>query len=61
MFWWVLGVFGMVFNIDIVGIMLIMVLVYVLGIKGFFLEFWGGIVLILVMFMIFMGKWNCWV
>lgn len=58
-FWWILGVFGMVFNIDLVGIMLLIFLVYILGIKGFFIEIRGGVVLIMVFLMIFMGKWNC--
>jgi len=56
--WWVLGASGMASNTDIAGTMLISALVYALGTKGFFLELRGGVVLILAMFMIFMGKWN---
>jgi len=57
--WWVLGASGMASNTDIAGTMLITSLIYALGTKGFFIEIRGGIVLIMAMFMIFMGKWGC--
>ena len=56
--WWALGASGMASNTDIAGTMLITALVYALGTKGFFLEIRGGIVLVMVFFMIFMGKWT---
>ena len=56
--WWALGASGMASNTDIAGTMLIVALIYALGVKGFFIEIRGGIVLVMAFFMIFMGKWN---
>jgi len=56
--WWALGASGMASNMDIAGTMVIAALVYSLGVKGFFIEIRGGIVLIMAFFMIFMGKWT---
>ncbi len=56
--WWALGASGMASNTDIAGTMVIVALIYALGIKGFFIEIRGGIVLVMAFFMIFMGKWN---
>lgn len=56
--WWALGASGMASNTDIAGTMIITALIYALGIKGFFIEIRGGIVLIMAFFMIFMGKWT---
>jgi len=56
--WWALGASGMASNTDIAGTMIITGLIYALGIKGFFIEIRGGIVLIMAFFMIFMGKWT---
>ncbi|MGK7874160.1 MAG: sodium:solute symporter [Xenococcaceae cyanobacterium] len=56
--WWVLGASGMASNTDIAGTMLITALIYALGTKAFFIEIRGGIVLVMVFFMIFMGKWT---
>ncbi|NBO39487.1 sodium:solute symporter, partial [bacterium] len=56
--WWALGASGMASNTDIAGTMVIAALVYSLGVKGFFIEIRGGIVLIMAFFMIFMGKWT---
>jgi len=56
--WWALGASGMASNVDLSGTMIIAGLLYALGTKGFFIEFRGGIVLIMAFFMIFMGKWN---
>ncbi|MFM9023851.1 MAG: hypothetical protein ACKON7_00670, partial [Planctomycetaceae bacterium] len=55
--WWALGASGMSSNTDIAGTMVITALIYSLGVKGFFIEIRGGIVLIMAFFMIFMGKW----
>jgi SSS family solute:Na+ symporter len=56
--WWALGASGMASNTDIAGTMVIVALIYALGVKGFFIEIRGGIVLVMAFFMIFMGKWN---
>ncbi|MGE5621309.1 MAG: sodium:solute symporter family transporter [archaeon] len=56
--WWALGASGMASNVDLSGTMIIVGLLYALGTKGFFIEFRGGIVLIMAFFMVFMGKWN---
>ena len=56
--WWVLGASGMASNTDLAGTMIITALVYTLGTKGLFIEIRGGVVLIMAMLMIFMGKWN---
>jgi solute:Na+ symporter, SSS family len=56
--WWMLGVSGMASNVDITGTMINTALVYMLGVSGMLVEIRGGVVLILAIFMIFMGKWN---
>lgn len=56
--WWALGASGMASNTDIAGTMIITALIYAIGIKGFFVEIRGGIVLIMAFFMVFMGKWT---
>lgn len=56
--WWVLGSSGMASNLDISGTMIIVALVYALGVRGLFIEFRGGVTLIMAFLMIFMGKWN---
>lgn len=56
--WWALGASGMASNTDIAGTMVITAMIYVMGIKGFFVEIRGGIVLVMAFFMIFMGKWT---
>ena len=56
--WWALGASGMSSNTDIAGTMVITALIYSLGVKGFFIEIRGGVVLIMAFFMIFMGKWT---
>ncbi|MDJ0592637.1 MAG: hypothetical protein QNJ72_22050 [Pleurocapsa sp. MO_226.B13] len=56
--WWVLGASGMASNTDLAGTMLIVALIYAVGAKGFFIEIRGGVVLIMAIMMIFMGKWN---
>ncbi|MDB2447230.1 sodium:solute symporter [bacterium] len=56
--WWALGASGMASNTDIAGTMVITAMIYVMGLKGFFVEVRGGIVLVMAFFMIFMGKWT---
>jgi SSS family solute:Na+ symporter len=55
--WWALGASGMASNVDISGTMGLVALVFAMGTAGFFVEIRGGIVLVMVFFMIFMGKW----
>ena len=56
--WWVLGASGMASNTDLAGTMIISTLIYAVGAKGFLIEIRGGVVLIMAILMIFMGKWN---
>ena len=56
--WWALGASGMSSNFDVSGTMIIVAMIYALGLKGFYIELRGGIVLIMAFLMIFMGKWN---
>jgi Na+/proline symporter len=56
--WWALGASGMASNVDISGTALAVGLVYALGMSGFFIEIRGGIVLVMAIFLAFMGKWN---
>lgn len=56
--WWALGASGMSSNFDVSGTMIIVAMIYALGLKGFFIELRGGIVLVMAFLMIFMGKWN---
>ena len=56
--WWVLGASGMASNTDLAGTMVIAALIYALGAQGFFIEIRGGVVLIMAILMVFMGKWN---
>ena len=39
--WWALGASGMASNTDIAGTMVITAMIYVMGIKGFFVEIRG--------------------
>lgn len=56
--WWALGASGMSSNLDVAGTMTIVTLLYLLGLHGFFVEFRGGVVLPLAVFLAFMGKWH---
>jgi len=56
--WWALASSGMSSNLDISGTMIIAALIYALGVKGFYIEFRGGVTLIMAFLMIYMGKWN---
>lgn len=56
--WWVLGASGMASNLDVSGTMIIVALVYALGARGLYIEFRGGVTLIMAFLMVFMGKWN---
>jgi len=56
--WWALGASGMASNVDIGGTAVAVALIYVMGVKGFFVELRGGIVLVVAILLAFMGKWN---
>lgn len=56
--WWMLGASGMASNLDVAGTMAIVALLYQYGLHGFFIEFRGGVVLPIAVFMAFMGKWH---
>lgn len=56
--WWMLGSSGMASNLDIAGTMAIVALVYHYGLHGLFIEFRGGVVLPIAVFLAFMGKWH---
>mgnify|MGYP001161914236 FL=1 len=56
--WWALGASGMASNLDIAGTMAIVALIHLYGLHGFFVEFRGGVVLPIAVFLAFMGKWH---
>lgn len=56
--WWALGASGMASNLDVAGTMAIVALIYRYGLQGFFVEFRGGVVLPIAVFLAFMGKWH---
>ena len=56
--WWMLGVSGMGYSLDIAGTMLIISLLYLLGPRGLFVEFRGGVSLALLCQMLWTGKWH---
>jgi solute:Na+ symporter, SSS family len=56
--WWVLGASGMAANVDISGTMINTALIYAIGSYAMYIEFRGGVVLILAFLMVMMGKWN---
>lgn len=56
--WWALGASGMASNTDISGTAIGVALIYTMGLRGFFIEIRGGVVLIMAVLLAFMGKWN---
>lgn len=56
--WWLLGFSGMGHFLDIAGTMLIISFLYLLGPRGMFIEFRGGAVLILPVWLLWAGKWH---
>jgi solute:Na+ symporter, SSS family len=56
--WWMLGISGMGWSVDVTGTMLIVSLLYLLGPRGLFIEFRGGVPLGLIFTMIWTGKWH---
>ncbi|MBN1442600.1 MAG: sodium:solute symporter [Planctomycetes bacterium] len=56
--WWMLGVSGMAHFLDITGTLLIVSFLFLLGPRGLFVEFRGGAVLVLPVFLLWAGKWH---
>ena len=56
--WWALGISGMASFLDITGTMIIVSFLFILGPRGLFVEFRGGAVLVLAIFMLWSGKWH---
>lgn len=56
--WWAIGISGMGWSLDMTGTMLITSLLYLLGPRGLFIEFRGGVPLGLVFVMAWTGKWH---
>jgi Na+/proline symporter len=56
--WWALGASGMSSNLDVAGTAAIVALIYHFGLHGFFIEFRGGVVLPIAVWLAFMGKWH---
>lgn len=56
--WWALGASGMSSNLDVAGTTAIIALIYHYGLHGFFIEFRGGVVLPIAVWLAFMGKWH---
>ncbi|MBN2445736.1 MAG: sodium:solute symporter [Phycisphaerae bacterium] len=56
--WWMLGISGMGYSLDLAGTMLIISLLYIFGPRGLFIEFRGGLSLAMICQMIWTGKWH---
>ena len=56
--WWALGLSGMAAWLDMTGTMIIVSFLYLLGPRGLYIELRGGVGLVLVFLMIWVGKWH---
>lgn len=56
--WWALGFSGMGSFLDVTGTALIISFLFMLGPRGIFVEFRGGAVLVLAVWMVWAGKWH---
>jgi len=56
--WWALGISGMASFLDITGTMIIVSFLFMLGPRGLFIEFRGGAVLVLAIYLLWAGKWH---
>ncbi len=56
--WWLIGFSGMGHFLDIAGTLIIISFLYLLGPRGLFIEFRGGAVLILPVWLLWAGKWH---
>ncbi|MBC8343070.1 MAG: sodium:solute symporter [Bacteroidetes bacterium] len=55
--WWMLGCSGVASWVDIAGTMIIVSFLYILGPRGLFIEFRGGVGLLLPFMLLWAGKW----
>ncbi|NLP10714.1 sodium:solute symporter [bacterium] len=56
--WWAMGISGMASYLDVTGTMLIVSFLFMLGPRGLFIEFRGGVCLLLSFIMIWTGKYH---
>ena len=56
--WWAMGISGMAFYLDVTGTMLIVSFLYLLGPRGLYVEFRGGVCLLLAFMMVWAGKYH---
>jgi Na+/proline symporter len=56
--WYLLGISGMAWSLDMTGTMLIVSFLYLMGPRGLFVEFRGGANLVLIFMMLWTGKWH---
>ena len=56
--WWALGISGTASFVDIAGTVIITSFLFLLGPRGLFIEFRGGAGLVLVVFLLWTGKWH---
>jgi solute:Na+ symporter, SSS family len=56
--WYLLGISGMAYSLDMTGTMLIVSFLYLMGPRGLFVEFRGGANLVLIFMMLWTGKWH---
>ena len=56
--WWAMGISGMAGWLDITGTMMIASFVFMLGIRGLFIQFRGGAALTLPFLLLWVGKWH---
>jgi solute:Na+ symporter, SSS family len=56
--WWALGISGMSSFLDVAGTTVIVSFLFMLGPQGLFIEFRGGVCLILAVMLLWTGKWH---
>lgn len=56
--WWLMGVAGMTSYLSLAGSMVIVSFLYYAGLQGLYIEFRGGACLILVVMLVWGGKWH---
>ena len=56
--WWLLGFSGMASWISLTGSMVIVAFLFMIGPRGIYVEFRGGVGLILIIMMLWTGKWH---
>jgi len=56
--WWALGISGTASWVDVAGTVIIVSFLYMLGPRGLYIELRGGVGLVLVVSLLWTGKWN---